>query len=103
MWFVVVVAEERNFSRAAIRCNIAQPALSRRIQKVEEAIGTKLFERHTRFVRVTPSGKLFVREARRALAQSKRTVSVVQAFAKQQERPLVVGLSSLATCLIFIT
>lgn len=96
MWFVVVVAEERNFSRAAIRCNIAQPALSRRIQKVEETLGSKLFERQTRFVRVTPAGKLFVREARRTLAQSHRTVSLVQAFAKQQERPLTVGLSSLA-------
>ncbi len=95
MWFVVVVAEELNFSRAALRCNIAQSAFSRRIQKVEEVLGTKLFERQTRSVRITPAGRLFVREARRTLSQSHRTVSVVQAFAKQQERPLVVGLSSL--------
>lgn len=83
MWFVVAVAEERNFSRAAIRCNIAQSALSRRIQKVEEILGIKLFERRTRFVRVTLAGKLFVREARRTLEQSRRTVSLVQSFAKQ--------------------
>lgn len=95
MWFVVVVAVELNFSRAAIRCNIAQSAFSRRIKQGEEVLGTRLFERQTRRVRITPSGKLFVREARRTLAQSHRTVSVVQAFAKQQERPLVVGLSSL--------
>ena len=72
MWFVVAVAEERNFSRAANRCNIAQPALSRRVKEVEEALGTKLFERQTRSVSVTAAGKVFVREARRALEQSRR-------------------------------
>jgi DNA-binding transcriptional LysR family regulator len=96
MWFVVVVAEERNFSRAAIRCNITQPALSRRVHEVEEALGAKLFERQTRCVRVTKAGWLFVREARRTLEQSRRTVSLVQAFAKQQASPVVVGLSSLS-------
>lgn len=96
MWFVVAVAEERNFSRAAIRCNITQPALSRRVREVEEALGTKLFERQTRCVRVTKAGRLFVREARRTLEQSRRTVSLVQAFAKQQASPIVIGLSSLS-------
>jgi DNA-binding transcriptional LysR family regulator len=96
MWFVVAVAEERNFSRAASRCNITQPALSRRVQEVEEALGAKLFERQTRWVRVTKAGKLFVREARRTLEQSRRTVSLVQAFAKQQASPIVIGLSSLS-------
>lgn len=96
MWFVVMVAEELNFSRAAIRCNITQSALSRRVQEVEETLGTKLFERGTRRVRVTPAGRLFVREARRALEQSRRTVSLVRAMAHRQTTPIVIGLSALA-------
>jgi DNA-binding transcriptional LysR family regulator len=96
MRFVVAVAEERNFSRAAVHCNLSQPALSRRVQMVEEALGTKLFDRQTRRVRVTQAGKLFVREARRTLEQSRRTASLVQAFAQQKSRPVVVGLSILA-------
>lgn len=71
MQFVVAVAEERSFTRAANRCNVTQPALSRRVQEVEEALGIRLFERQTRRVTVTPAGKLFVREARRALEQKR--------------------------------
>ncbi len=96
MQFVVAVAEERNFSRAALRCNISQPALSRQVAAVESTLGTKLFERHTRSVRITSAGQLFVREARRTLEQSRRTVSLLQALAQRQTRPLVIGLSKLA-------
>lgn len=96
MRFVVAVAEERNFTRAAMRCHISQPALSRRVSEVESVLGAKLFERRTRSVIVTRAGHLFVREARRTLEQGQRTVSVVQAFAKQEERPISIGLSALA-------
>ena len=101
MRFVVAVAEERNFSRAAARCNISQPALSRRVQEVEEELGTRLFERQTRRVIVTPAGRLFVREAQRTLEQSHRTVSLVEAFAKRQDRSLVIGISQLADLPVF--
>ena len=96
MRYVVAVAEERNFTRAAQRCHVTQPALSRQVAVVEATLGAKLFERRTRNVSVTKAGHLFIREARRALEQSRRAFSLVQAFAKQQDRPLAIGLSSLA-------
>ena len=96
MRFVVAVAEERNFTRAAQRCNVTQPALSRQIANVENALGARLFERHTRSVIVTKAGHLFVREARRTLQQGQRTISLVQALIKMEERPVSIGLSALA-------
>jgi DNA-binding transcriptional LysR family regulator len=96
MRFVVAVAEERNFTRAAMRCHISQPALSRRVSEVESVLGTKLFERKTRSVSVTKAGHLFVREARHTLEQSRRTVSLLQAFAKSNEKQALVGVSALA-------
>lgn len=96
MRMVVAVAEERNFSRAAMRCHISQPALSRRIKDVEAIVGIRLFERRTRSVSITKAGQLFVREARRTLEQGNRTVSLIQALAKSEETPASIGLSALA-------
>lgn len=96
MRLVVTLAEECNFTRAASRCHVSQPALSRQIRDVEEVLEIKLFERQSRCVQITEAGKLFVREAQRTLEQSYRTTSLVQAFARRQQRPIAVGLSPLA-------
>jgi DNA-binding transcriptional LysR family regulator len=95
MEFVVAVAEERNFTRAATRCHVSQPALSRQVREVEEMLGTGLFERQPRRIVLTGAGRLFVREAKRGLEQSRRTVSLVRAFAKQETQPVHIGVSSL--------
>ena len=96
MEFVVAVAEEHNFTRAANRCHISQPALSRQIREVEEMLGTGLFERQPRRIGLTDAGRLFVREAKHILEQSRRTVSLVRACAKRDARPIAIGISSLA-------
>lgn len=62
-----VLAETLNFSRAAERLHIAQPALSVSIQKLETELGTKLFERTPAGVVLTPSGQAVLVEARRLL------------------------------------
>jgi hypothetical protein len=67
MRFIVAIAEERNFTRAAVRCHITQPALSRQVAEVEQLLGAKLFERRSRHVEITRPGGIFAREARRAL------------------------------------
>ena len=95
MRLVVAVAEERNFTRAATRCHISQPALSKRVREIEAALGTRLFERHTRSVRITQAGHLFAREARRTIEQANRTVSLVRALATQEQRPVVLGMATL--------
>jgi DNA-binding transcriptional LysR family regulator len=63
----VAVAELGSFHAAADTLHLSPPALSRRIQKLEEVLGVKLFERTTRFVRLTVTGREFSRKARTLL------------------------------------
>ena len=66
--YVVAIAEERSFTRAAERLWIAQPGLSTQIRRLETELGVQLFERHTRGVDLTDAGELFLSRARVALA-----------------------------------
>jgi len=63
----VAVAEEENFQRAAKRLNLAQPALSRRVQALESQLGTTLFERLPRGVSLNQAGRSLLVDARRIL------------------------------------
>lgn len=65
--YLCLLAEERHFTRAAARANVAQPALSRQIRKLEEELGIPLVLRTTRRVTLTPHGTEAVQHARRAL------------------------------------
>jgi DNA-binding transcriptional LysR family regulator len=67
--YLVALAEERHFTRAAAREHIAQPALSQQIRKLEDEVGLPLVERTTRQVTITHAGHLLVARARRILAQ----------------------------------
>src|SRR5579862_9105424 len=67
--YFVAVGEEQHYRRAAQRLRVAQPALSRQIQNLEEEIGFKLFERLPRGVKITAAGKLFLDDARRILTE----------------------------------
>src|SRR5829696_6728436 len=76
--YFVVVAQEVNFTRAAKRLRIAQPALSSQIKKLEQELGVRLFERVGRGVRLTEAGQLLLEEARHHFVQIEQTVRVVQ-------------------------
>ena len=67
--YFVAVGEEQHYGRAARRLRVAQPALSRQIQDLEEELGFKLFERLPRGVRLSEAGKLFLEDARRILQE----------------------------------
>ena len=67
--YVCAVAETGSFSRAAERCQIAQPSLSQQVLKLEEELGAKLFDRLGRGIRLTESGRAFLPHARAILDQ----------------------------------
>src|SRR4030081_1430895 len=67
--YFMVVGEEQHYGRASRRLRVAQPALSRQIQDLEEEIGFKLFDRLPRGVKLSAAGKLFMEGGRRTLQQ----------------------------------
>jgi len=75
--YVCAVAETGSFSRAAERCQIAQPSLSQQVLKLEENLGAKLFDRLGRSVRLTEAGRAFVPHARSILEQMEMARSSV--------------------------
>lgn len=76
--YFVLLAEELSFTRAAVRGNVAQPALSRRIRKLEDELGVALVDRTTRRVSLTRAGEDVLRRARRVLDE----VDVLRATAR---------------------
>lgn len=67
--YAVAVARTGNFSRAAEQCHVAQPSLSQQIQKLEEELGERLFDRMKRTAKPTPHGEAFLRRAVRILEE----------------------------------
>jgi DNA-binding transcriptional LysR family regulator len=56
--YIVALAKERHFARAASACNVTQPTLSAGIKQLEESFGVLIVERRQRFVGLTPEGEL---------------------------------------------
>ena len=67
--YVVAVAEELSFTRAAARCHVVQSALSYQVARLEREVGVRLFERTSRAVQLAPGGELLLTRARRILAE----------------------------------
>jgi DNA-binding transcriptional LysR family regulator len=91
--YFVVVAEELNFSRAAERLHMAQPPLSVAIRQLEQQLGTDLFVRTTREVRLTEAGRVLVDGAQRTLAEADRAVAAARRAGAGELGRLWVGFS----------
>ena len=77
--YVVTLAEELHFGRAAAREHIVQSALSQQIQRLERGLGVALFERSTHYVRLTAAGESYVAEARQILSHVERASAAARA------------------------
>jgi LysR family transcriptional regulator, hydrogen peroxide-inducible genes activator len=75
--YVCAIADTGSFSRAAERCQVAQPSLSQQVLKLEKDLGTKLFDRLGRSIRLTEAGRAFLPCARAILSQRETARSSV--------------------------
>lgn len=94
------VAEELNFTRAARRLNIAQPALSQQIRQLEVHLRTTLFVRTPR-VELTAAGAAFLTAARRALTQVQHAAAIAERVGAGRRAVLHVGLASAGSMTAF--
>jgi LysR family transcriptional regulator, hydrogen peroxide-inducible genes activator len=90
--YIVAVAQERNFRRAADKSFISQPALSLAIQKLEEELGVQIFERGKNEVSVTPLGVQIVEQAQRVLEEARHIREIASQGSDQLSGALRVGI-----------
>jgi LysR family transcriptional regulator, hydrogen peroxide-inducible genes activator len=81
--YIVAVARERSFGRAAATCFVSQPALSVAIAKLEDELGAALFERGKNEVTITPLGERIVEQAQKVLEEAARIREIAQAGRNQ--------------------
>jgi DNA-binding transcriptional LysR family regulator len=91
MRYFVAVAEEKNFTRAAVRLHLAQPSLSRQIRALENELGVALLHRGKGSITLTAAGTEYLALARKLLADSATAVSVTQAVGRSEHRKLLIG------------
>jgi DNA-binding transcriptional LysR family regulator len=89
--YFIAVGEEQHFGRAADRLHLAQPALSRQIQNLEEEIGFELFERLPRGVKLNAPGQQFLKDARRILQEVNEATLRSERIARGQSGSLRIG------------
>lgn len=68
--YIVAVARERHFGRAAAACFVSQPTLSVAVRKLEDELGVTIFERHQHDITITPVGERIIEQAQRVLEQA---------------------------------
>lgn len=83
--YIVMLARECHFGRAADKCHVSQPTLSVALKKVEQRIGALLFERSSNDVRLTPLGEQVAAQAERVLEEAAK----LDEIATQGKDPLV--------------
>src|ERR1700749_5056918 len=89
--YLVALAEELNFTRAAEREHVAQPALARQTRRGEEEVGRALVERTTRHVALTDAGEVLVVRARRVLAELDAARTELQALRGMDTGHVTIG------------
>lgn len=89
--YLIALARERHFGRAAETCHVSQPTLSIAIKKVEDELGVALFERHRHEVLVTPGGEAVIQQAQRVLEEMEVLNRASRAARDEFAEPLRLG------------
>jgi DNA-binding transcriptional LysR family regulator len=101
--YFVVVAEELNFTRAALRLNIGQPPLSKQIRDLERELGAPLFHRLDHRIKLTEVGRFFFQDAKSILQHASHLIATVQGVARGEQGVLRVGFTTTASFNRFVT
>ncbi|MCO8072738.1 DNA-binding transcriptional regulator HcaR [Acinetobacter lwoffii] len=99
--YFITVAEELNFSKAALKLYTAQPSLSQQIKDLEEDVGVKLLNRTKRKVELTEEGTVFLEQARLTLAQADKAVAMARQVSQAKQQMLRIGFVPVAEMKIF--
>ncbi|ANE47916.1 transcriptional regulator [Paenibacillus swuensis] len=89
--YVIQIAAEKNFSRAAEKLHIAQPSLSQQLSKLEKEIGVLLFRRSTNSVELTHAGAAFVEQAQKIIDAAEQLKLAMADISNMRKGKLVVG------------
>jgi LysR family transcriptional regulator, hydrogen peroxide-inducible genes activator len=89
--YIVTLAQEQHFGRAADRCHVSQPTLSVAVKKLEEELDVVIFERSKTRVYPTPLGEQIIQQAQRVLEQASAIKDIASAGKDQLGSPLHVG------------
>jgi DNA-binding transcriptional LysR family regulator len=92
--YFVAAAQEMSISRAADRLRVSQPPLSRQIRDLEEEIGTALFDRSNKRLRLTAAGEFFLQEAKRILSAVERATHITKATGSGQAGRITIAFLS---------
>jgi len=99
MRYVIAIAEEQSFTRAAERCFVVQSSLSHQIKALEHELGVKLFARTSRRVELTAAGEAFLAGARASLDAAERAVSDAAAATGHIRGSLTIGVIPTVTAI----
>lgn len=97
--YVLAVAEERNFTRAAERCHIVQSAMSHQIKALEREVGVQLFARTSRRVELTAAGAAFLPAARASIEAADRAIAEASAATGELRGTLTIGVIPTVTAI----
>lgn len=89
--YLCAIADTGSFSRAAEHCHVAQPSLSQQISKLEDELGTRLFDRLGRSIRLTEAGRTFLPHARTVLHQTELARNEVDGSRRDARGTVAVG------------
>lgn len=89
--YIITLAQEKHFRKAAERCFVSQPTLSVAIKKLEEELDIAIFERSRTEVHVTPMGEQIIAQARKVVEEAEAIKTIASAGKGQLNTPLRVG------------
>lgn len=89
--YLLALAEEKHFARAAQKCFVSQPTLSIAIKKLEDNLGITIFERDNHQILVSPSGAQLIEQAKKILSEAEQLINLAKSQQDIYAQPLRIG------------